>query len=362
MVMNRKKIAIGMSGGVDSSVSALLVQQSGADPIGLFMKNWDEQDETGACVAEQDFEDVARVCARLEIPYYAVNFVQEYRESVFEQFLHDLRLGITPNPDVLCNREIKFDRLLEKALSLGADHLATGHYCRKRDTSEGPLLLKGKDPNKDQSYFLHAVKRHALDKVIFPVGELLKPEVRKLARAAALPTAEKKDSVGICFIGKRDFRPFLQRYLGADPGTFQTLEGQVVGEHQGVALYTLGQRRGLGIGGAGEPWFVVGKDPINKVVFVAQGDDHPALYSQALVAKQVNWIVHPISTPFRCCAKVRYRQEDQRCEVAALAHDEVLVTFESPQRAVTPGQSVVFYEGAVCLGGGVIVRSLPIEQ
>jgi tRNA-specific 2-thiouridylase len=339
-----KTVVVGMSGGVDSSVSALLLKNQGYRVIGLFMKNWEEE---GPCKATQEFEDVVRVCQTLDIPYYSVNFVEEYRESVFAQFLADYKAGLTPNPDILCNREIKFKVFLDKALSLGADYLATGHYCRLDPESR---LLKGSDPNKDQSYFLHAVKQEAFKKVLFPIGHLTKSQVRALAREHHLATAEKKDSTGICFIGKRDFKPFLSQYLAIQPGNFETLSGEIVGQHDGVAFYTLGQRKGMGLGGEGDAWYVVGKDIPRNVVFVERGANHPALFTSKLKAKELTWVAETPSFPLRCKAKVRYRQEEQPC----LLDENGEVTFDEPQRAITPGQSIVFYQGDLCLGGGII--------
>lgn len=339
-----KTVVVGMSGGVDSSVSALLLKQAGYNVIGLFMKNWEEE---GPCQATQEFEDVVLVCNTLGIPYYSVNFVEEYRESVFSQFLADYRAGLTPNPDVLCNREIKFKVFLEKAFALGADFLATGHYCQLDGDGR---LLKGLDPDKDQSYFLHAVKQEAFKKVLFPIGHLHKKEVRALAREHGLSTAEKKDSTGICFIGKRDFRPFLSQFIGTKPGNFETLKREVVGRHEGAAFYTLGQRKGMGLGGEGEAWYVVGKDLDRNVVFVERGTNHPALFSQELRVKDLSWVAEAPILPFRCTAKIRYRQQDTPCTL----YEDNRVVFDEPQRAATPGQSVVFYQGNICLGGGVI--------
>jgi tRNA-specific 2-thiouridylase len=342
-----KTVVVGMSGGVDSSVSALLLKEQGYRVMGLFMKNW-EDPSPGPCQSAKEYEDVVRVCETLQIPYYSVNFVQEYRDAVFAQFINDYKAGLTPNPDVLCNREIKFKVFLEKAFELGADFLATGHYCRL--DSDG-RLLRGLDPSKDQSYFLHAVKQEAFRKVIFPIGHLEKKEVRKLARAAGLATAEKKDSTGICFIGKRDFKPFLSQFIHLKPGLFQTLDGQVVGEHDGAAFYTLGQRKGMGLGGEGDAWYVVGKNPEKNIVYVERGANHPALFTTTVQAKEISWVAEePQNYPFACTAKVRYRQEDAPCILYAGG----LVEFKEAQRAVTPGQSIVFYAGERCLGGGVI--------
>ena len=346
-----KTVVVGMSGGVDSSVSALLLKQAGYRVIGLFMKNWEEKDERGVCTSAQDYEDVVKVCEQIGIPYYSVNFVEEYWNHVFTHFIEELKQGYTPNPDILCNREIKFKHFLEKAFSLGADYLATGHYCQ---TEQGKLL-RGEDPNKDQSYFLYTLKSPALQKVLFPIGHLQKSEVRKIAEHHNLATYNKKDSTGICFIGKRDMKPFLEPHLGYQKGSFQTLDGKVVGTHDGYAYYTIGQRKGLGIGGPGEAWFVVGKDPKRNIVFVEQGEDHPALYTSSLTATELTWVTdkHP-QLPCRCTAKVRYRQPDQECEITAIEGDRIHVRFMQPQRAVTPRQSIVFYAGEECLGGAMI--------
>ncbi len=350
--MEKKTVVVGMSGGVDSSVSALLLKNQGYRVIGLFMKNWEETDESGVCNSAKEYEDVARVCERLEIPYYSVNFVQEYRESVFEQFLADYRAGLTPNPDVLCNREIKFKVFLEKAFALGADFLATGHYCRLDGRNR---LLKGSDPEKDQSYFLHAVGQKSFEKVLFPVGHLTKKEVREIARQNGLATSEKKDSTGICFIGKRDFKPFLSQYIGIQPGNFETLDRQIVGSHDGTAFYTIGQRKGMGLGGEGDAWYVVGKDIPRNVVYVERGALHPALYADDLTADSFTWISEPPpSYPYRCRAKIRYRQQDQACLLHTPINGKAWIEFDEPQRAATPGQSIVFYEGDLCLGGGMI--------
>lgn len=338
-----KTVVVGMSGGVDSSVSALLLKNLGYRVIGLFMKNWEEE----PCPWPQEFEDVAKVCDLLQIPYYSVNFAKEYRESVFAQFLSDYRAGLTPNPDVLCNREIKFKVFLEKALSLGADFLATGHYCQLDPMGR---LLRGRDPDKDQSYFLHAVKQEAFQKVLFPIGHLLKSEVRVLAKRHNLPTADKKDSTGICFIGKRDFKPFLSQFLGMNPGPFKTLQGEIVGEHDGAAFYTLGQRKGMGLGGEGDAWYVVDKDLASNTVYVERGANHPALFRSELIVQDLTWVAEKPSLPLRATAKVRYRQIDTPCTLDASNR----VRFDEPQRAITPGQSIVFYRDELCLGGGVI--------
>lgn len=347
-----KTVVVGMSGGVDSSVCALLLKNQGYRVIGLFMKNWEED---GACTAQQDYEDVVRVCSRLNIPYYSVNFVEEYRDSVFQEFLKSFEAGLTPNPDILCNREIKFKVFLDKALELGADYLATGHYCRL--DAEG-RLLRGLDSNKDQSYFLHAVRQAAFRKVLFPIGDMQKKEVREIAEKEELATAQKKDSTGICFIGKRDFKPFLAQYLKPKRGLFKTLDGTVVGEHDGAVYYTLGQRKGMGLGGEGDAWYVVGKDVPKNIVFVERGPNHPALFSKELYANDLTWVAETPTFPLRCTAKVRYRQVDTPCTL----FEDGRVVFDEPQRAVTPGQSAVFYDGAFCLGGGVIVSTSSLFQ
>ena len=342
-----KKVVVGMSGGVDSSVSALLLKEQGYEVIGLFMKNWEETDPNGRCLASQEFEDATLVCNQIGIPCYSVNFAKEYQDAVFSQFLAECKLGLTPNPDILCNREIKFKVLLDKAIDLGADFLATGHYCR----TDGKKLLKGIDPDKDQSYFLHAINPLALQKALFPIGHLHKQEVRAMARKANLSTSEKKDSTGICFIGERNFKPFLSQFLGFQKGPLLTLDGKQVGTHDGTAYFTLGQRRGIGLGGEGEAWFVVKKDPEKNIVYVERGSDHPALYCNDLQARDLTWLSG--TPPKRCHAKIRYRQKDTPCEVA-IQEDRLLVRFDEPQRAATPGQSIVLYDGDICLGGGVI--------
>ncbi|MBS0603834.1 MAG: tRNA 2-thiouridine(34) synthase MnmA [Verrucomicrobia bacterium] len=353
--MNNKTVVVGMSGGVDSSVTALLLKQQGCRVIGMFMKNWEEKDESGVCRSTRDYEDVVKVCEQLEIPYYSVNFVKEYQEQVFSHFLSELKQGFTPNPDILCNREIKFKVFLEKALSIGADFLATGHYCQR---SEGgsPQLLKGADQGKDQSYFLYTIPSTALQKVLFPIGHLQKSEVRRLAKEHNLATSEKKDSTGICFIGKRDFKEFTGRYLGYQKGNFETLSGKVVGRHDGIAFYTIGQRKGLGIGGPGDAWFVVGKDIARNAVIIEQGEDHPSLYRSALMATDLSWVAGhpPAPLPYHCAAKVRYRQPEQPCVIEKIENGRAIVRFLEPQRAVTPRQSIVFYQGDICLGGGMI--------
>ncbi len=349
-------VVCGMSGGVDSSVAALLLKQQGYNVIGLFMKNWEESDENGCCTAEADYEDVKRVCNKIGIPYYAVNFSKQYYDRVFKHFLEEYSKGRTPNPDVLCNREIKFGPFLDYAMTLGADYIATGHYCRIDNKDGIYRLLKAEDTNKDQTYFLNQLSQKQLSKVMFPVGDLIKGKVRKIAEENGLVTAEKKDSTGICFIGERNFRNFLKTYLPSKEGDIVSSEGKVVGKHCGVLYYTLGQRRGLDIGGYaggnGERWFVTGKDVQKNILYVHQGEDD-LLYTDYLTAGEFNWIVRPAADEFSCTAKFRYRQEEQGVSVK-VQDDKLLVTFDIKQRAITPGQYVVLYDGQVCLGGGVI--------
>jgi tRNA-specific 2-thiouridylase len=350
-----------MSGGVDSSVAALLLKEQGYDVEGLFMKNWEEDDGTEYCTAKEDFADAQKVADRLQIRLHGANFAAEYWDNVFEHFLAEYRAGRTPNPDILCNREIKFRAFLDYALELGADFIATGHYARIDRSAGTARLLKGLDAQKDQSYFLHAVGGEDLARSLFPVGELAKPEVRRRAAEAGLVTHDKKDSTGICFIGERRFSDFLQRYLPAQPGAIVSLDGEQLGQHQGLMYHTIGQRQGLGIGGRAArdelPWYVAGKNLERNELLVVQGNDHPALYSESLRAGQLCWISGDSpALPLRCAAKVRYRQPDQPC---TLSVDErgYVVRFDQPQRAVTPGQAVVFYSGDVCLGGGTIESS-----
>lgn len=341
----KKKVVIGMSGGVDSSVSALLLKEQGYEVIGLYMKNWEDRD--GSCPGAADYEDVVRVCDTLQIPCYTINFVQEYWDTVFSHFIEELKLGYTPNPDVLCNREIKFKALFAKAKELGADYLATGHYAQTKDG----LLLRSADLEKDQTYFLYTLQKEVLKQVLFPVGHLNKKEVRAIAEKSGLATAQKKDSTGICFIGERNFREFLGQYITKSQGNFETLDGKIVGQHEGTPFYTIGQRKGLKIGGPGEAWFVVGKDVARNVIVVEQGEDHPALFKSTLEATDISWIETP-TFPLRCTAKIRYRQQDQACTVTM--DEKLFVTFDQPQRAVTPRQAVVFYDGPRCLGGALI--------
>ncbi|MGJ7035085.1 tRNA 2-thiouridine(34) synthase MnmA [Anoxybacillus eryuanensis] len=349
------RVVVGMSGGVDSSVAALLLKQQGYDVIGIFMKNWDDTDENGVCTATEDYEDVVRVCNQIGIPYYAVNFEKQYWEKVFTYFLDEYKAGRTPNPDVMCNKEIKFKAFLEHAMALGADYLATGHYARVAYRDGEYQLLRGLDANKDQTYFLNQLGQAQLSKVLFPIGELQKSKVREIAKEAGLATAGKKDSTGICFIGERNFKQFLSNYLPAQPGKMQTLDGQVKGTHDGLMYYTIGQRHGLGIGGSGEPWFVVGKNVKDNILYVAQGFDNELLYSDAIIATNVNWVSgRKPSEPMSCTAKFRYRQPDVPVTVEMIDETTARVSFEQRVRAVTPGQAVVFYNGEQCLGGGTI--------
>lgn len=352
-------VMVGVSGGVDSSVAALRLVRDGRRVAGLFMKNWEEDDADGTCPAEADAADAAGVCAALGIDLHTRNFAAEYWDGVFEHFLAEHRAGRTPNPDVLCNREIKFRTFLEHARDLGADTIATGHYAR---TDRGPdgdwRLLRAADAAKDQTYFLHALGQAQLAATEFPLGGLEKPQVRALAREAGLATAAKKDSTGICFIGERDFRGFLARFVPPQPGEIRSVDGTVLGEHAGVHFFTLGQRQGLGVGGraggSGAPWFVVGKDSDRQILWVDQGDS-PLLYSHILTASQATWVAGAApAAAFACTARTRYRQADQACQVQVRGDGALTVRFDAPQRAVTPGQSVVFYQGEACLGGAVI--------
>ena len=356
---SEQKVIVGMSGGVDSSVSALLLMQQGYQVEGLFMKNWEEDDGTEYCTAMDDLADAQAVCDKLGIHLHKANFAAEYWDNVFEHFLNEYRNGRTPNPDILCNKEIKFKAFLDYALTLGADFIATGHYCRRIEQNGQAQLAKGLDNNKDQSYFLHAVGEEQIARTLFPVGEMEKPEVRQLAEQHGLITHNKKDSTGICFIGERRFKDFLKQYLPARPGLIETVDGKVIGEHAGLMYHTIGQRQGLGIGGlkdaSEDPWYVVEKDLKRNVLLVAQGNMHPMLFSSTLMASSIDWVAgKPPELPMCLSAKVRYRQQDQSCTLGLNDQGHYVVTFDEPQRAVTPGQSVVFYNGQVCLGGGVI--------
>ena len=351
-------VMAGISGGVDSAVAALLLRREGLDVAGLFMQNWEDDGRSGPCSVDTDRKDAVAVCAQIGIPFHARNFAGDYWDRVFEHFLAEYRAGRTPNPDVLCNREIKFKSFLDEARALGANRIATGHYARVREHEGRWQLLRAVDTAKDQTYFLHALGQQALAATLFPIGHLPKPEVRRLAREAGLATHAKKDSTGICFIGERHFRTFLANYIPARPGEMRTPDGTLLGHHDGVMYYTLGQRQGLGIGGRaqgnGAPWYVVGKDVGGNVLYVTQGEDGDWLQSHRLRASQATWIDGAApSAEFACTAKTRYRQPDQTCRVR-VDGENCEVVFDTPQRAVTPGQSVVFYAGDVCLGGAVI--------
>jgi len=359
-----ERIVVGMSGGVDSSVAALLLKQQGYDVIGVFMKNWEEKDENGVCTATADWEDVQDVCRTIGIPFYAVNFEKEYQERVFSHFLAEYRKGRTPNPDVLCNREIKFKAFLEFAMKLGAEKLATGHFVQTEIRGGHPVLLRGADKQKDQSYFLYMLKEQQLAKAVFPVGGMTKAQVRAVAAENGLSVSAKKDSTGVCFIGERNFREFLQNYLPTTPGDMKTETGETVGRHIGLCYYTLGQRKGLGIGGRGDgrSWFVLDKDLQNNVLVVGQGEDHPRLFSRRIEASEATWIAGNTPMPpgerCRCTAKFRYRQADQQVSIVQNG-DILLIEADAPQRAVTPGQSAVLYQGDRCLGGAIVETARP---
>ncbi|QLB20374.1 tRNA 2-thiouridine(34) synthase MnmA [Vespertiliibacter pulmonis] len=359
-----KKVICGMSGGVDSSVSAFILQQQGYQVEGLFMKNWEEDDDTDYCTAAADLADAQAVCDKLGIKLHKINFAAEYWDNVFEHFLAEYKAGRTPNPDILCNKEIKFKAFLEYAIEdLGADFIATGHYVRRTALNEPAKLLRGLDRNKDQSYFLYTLSEQQVSQSLFPVGEIEKPIVRAIAEDIGLVTAKKKDSTGICFIGERKFKDFLARYLPAQAGDIKTIDGKVIGRHDGLMYHTLGQRKGLGIGGVKgadeNAWYVVEKDLINNVLVVAQGQDNSALLSIGMMVSQLDWVDRQsLTEPLRCTVKTRYRQADISCEIQPLDDKNIRVIFDEPQIAVTPGQSAVFYQGEICLGGGIIEQQL----
>ena len=359
-----KKVICGMSGGVDSSVSAFILQQQGYQVEGLFMKNWEEDDDTDYCTAAADLADAQAVCDKLGIKLHKINFAAEYWDNVFEHFLSEYKAGRTPNPDILCNKEIKFKAFLEYAAEdLGANYIATGHYVRRRGADDNAQLLRGLDANKDQSYFLYTLSSKQVGQSLFPVGDIEKPIVRAIAEDLDLITAKKKDSTGICFIGERKFKDFLARYLPAQPGNIRTVEGDIIGRHDGLMYHTLGQRKGLGIGGvkgaSEEAWYVVEKDLVNNELIVAQGHDHSALLSTGLIAQQLHWVDRqPIREPLRCTVKTRYRQTDVPCTIEPIDDESIKVIFDEAQIAVTPGQSAVFYLDEVCLGGGIIEQQL----
>ena len=353
--MSTRRVVVGMSGGVDSSVAAWLLKQQGYEVLGLFMKNWEDDDTDEYCTSREDLVDAVSVADIIGIDIEAVNFSAEYRERVFANFLAEYQAGRTPNPDVLCNAEIKFKAFLEHALQLGAGHIATGHYAQVRRRGGVFELLKAADASKDQSYFLYRLNQAQLSRTLFPLGTMLKRDVRALAQRIGLPNHAKRDSTGICFIGERPFREFLMRYLPTQPGPMETPEGRRVGTHHGLMYYTIGQRQGLGIGGPGEPWYVVDKQLEGNRLVVVQGHDHPALFRDWLHAQQLSWVA-PVApaAPHTYAAKTRYRQSDAACVLTQIDAGSCEVHFDAPQRAVTPGQSVVLYDGEVCLGGGII--------
>jgi tRNA-specific 2-thiouridylase len=368
--MSRKKVVVGMSGGVDSSVAAWMLKEQGYDVVGLFMKNWEDDDDSEYCSTREDWIDAASVADVIGVDIEAVNFAAEYKDRVFAEFLREYQAGRTPNPDVLCNAEIKFKAFLDHAMKLGADLIATGHYARVRAVSdargERHELLKAVDASKDQSYFLHRLNQAQLSKTLFPLGEIHKSEVRNIAERLGLPNAKKKDSTGICFIGERPFREFLNRYLSYRPGPMKTPDGQLVGEHVGLSFYTLGQRKGIGLGGMkshkntdgnSDAWYVARKDIANNILYVVQGHDHPWLLSGSLTADQASWIAGHPPVAGGLSAKTRYRQADMDCVVAPYAGAGFALEFAAPQWAVTPGQSAVLYDGEVCLGGGIIASA-----
>ena len=360
IIPKNTKVIVGMSGGVDSSVSAYLLKEAGYQVEGVFMKNWEEDDNNEYCAAAEDLADAQAVADKLDIELHTINFAAEYWDNVFEYFLAEYKAGRTPNPDIMCNKEIKFKAFLEYAAEdLGADFIATGHYVQRRKADGTTQMLRGLDQNKDQSYFLYTLSHEHVSKTLFPIGHLEKPEVRRIAEAQGLVTHDKKDSTGICFIGERKFKDFLAQYLPAQPGPIVTAEGERIGEHQGLMYHTLGQRKGLLIGGTkdhgDEPWYVVDKDVPNNTLIVGQGANHPRLFSKGLIANQLHWVDRiALTETTRMTVKTRYRQHDIDCVVEPTDNDCVKVIFDEPQKAVTPGQSAVFYQGNVCLGGGII--------
>jgi tRNA-specific 2-thiouridylase len=369
---NNKRVVVGLSGGVDSAVSAYLLKQQGYDVVGIFMKNWEDDDDSEYCSSNIDFVDAAAVADVIGIEIEHVNFAAEYKDRVFAEFLREYQGGRTPNPDILCNAEIKFKAFLDHAMRLGAEKIATGHYCRVREVGGKFQLLKGLDPSKDQSYFLHRLNQAQLSKTLFPVGELHKTEVRRIADDIGLPNAKKKDSTGICFIGERPFREFLNRYIANEPGSIKDERGRKIGTHVGLSFYTLGQRQGLGIGGLKEkgaqrgggehqPWFVARKDLATNTLYVVQGHDHPWLLYGALHADDLSWCAPHQPAPGRYAAKTRYRQADAPCELSYNTEGELVLAFDEPQWAVTPGQSAVLYDGEVCMGGGVIASAAALN-
>lgn len=364
-IIMSKKVILGMSGGVDSSVSAILLKEAGYEVVGLFMKNWEEKDEDGVCTSTEDAEDAKRVANQLGFPCYTINFEKEYWDRVFTYFLDEYKKGRTPNPDVMCNQEIKFNAFLDYALKLDADYIAMGHYAQVMEKDGQYLLLRGKDDNKDQSYFLSRIGQKALSKTIFPIGHLEKSEVREIANRYELYTAKKKDSTGICFIGERDFDEFLDKYLLSTPGKIIDVDGEKIGEHTGLIHYTLGQRKGIGIGGVGtgEPWFVAGKSLKNNILYVAQGEKHPSLYSTSMIGEDPAWILDKSPEfPLKCTAKFRYRQKDIPVTVSELPDGTLSIIYDNPVKAVTPGQVAVLYQGEVCLGSSIIKSIEPLDK
>ena len=357
-IHQKQTVIVGLSGGVDSALSALLLKEAGYDVQGLFMKNWEEDDTPGYCSAQKDHQDAKTMANQLNIPLHTANFSQEYWEKVFSFFLDEYRAGKTPNPDILCNKEIKFKAFLEHATQLGADLIATGHYAQRGTDTASFMLKKGADQNKDQTYFIYAMGQTALSRTLFPIGHLEKPDVRIKAKEANLISHNKKDSTGICFIGERKFKTFLEDFLLAQPGKMMTPEGRHLGTHDGIMFYTLGQRHGLKIGGVKngleKPWYVVGKDIKDNILFVTQAQDHAWHYSKKLMADQCQWITQPPEINKQVKAKVRYRQSENACKIIAMQNDEIIVEFEENQKAVTPGQSIVFYDNEYCLGGATI--------
>ncbi len=356
----KKRVVVGMSGGVDSAVAAALLKEQGFDVVGLYMSNWKETDEGGCCTGEEDWQDVKYICDKIGIPYYSVDFSQQYWDNVFTLFVEEYKKGRTPNPDVLCNREVKFGPFADFARQLGADYIATGHYCRVKHDGDRHYLLRAADENKDQTYFLNQVSEHQIRDVIFPLGDMLKPEVRSYAEKLGIPVAKKKDSTGICFIGERNFRQFLSKYIPMKEGDIVTQDGKVVGRHQGVYFYTLGQRRGLGIGGSadgnGERWFVLDKDVENNLLIVSQGEDD-VLFKRGLVTEGFNFITKPNEKAFECEVRIKHRQPLQKAKATLLEGGDLRLEFEQKQRAIAAGQYAVVYVGDVCIGGGVINRS-----
>ncbi|MCA5013158.1 MULTISPECIES: tRNA 2-thiouridine(34) synthase MnmA [unclassified Enterococcus] len=365
---SKTRVVVGMSGGVDSSVTALLLKEQGYDVVGIFMKNWDDTDENGVCTATEDYKDVAKVADQIGIPYYSVNFEKEYWDRVFEYFLAEYRRGRTPNPDVMCNKEIKFKAFLDYAMQLGADYVATGHYAQVERKEDGTVrMLRGVDNNKDQTYFLSQLSQAQLSKTMFPLGGMEKSEVRAIAERADLATAKKKDSTGVCFIGEKNFKQFLSNYLPAKKGNMVTLDGEIKGQHDGLMYYTIGQRQGLGIGGgkgSQEPWFVIGKDLETNTLYVGQGFHHERLYATHLDASEIHFTVDTdMPKEFECTAKFRYRQQDVPVKVVLTGDGTTAkVIFSEPVRAITPGQAVVFYDGMECLGGGLIDQAYQEEK